>query len=78
MHARLRGSKSLLILYQIIKIKPDFPSIADEIAEPHTDMNIKVAALTVSEKSINMWRMYIVFPSLTLFQYTAQARAHIN
>ena len=54
MHARLRGSKSLLTLYQIIKIKPDFPSIADEIAEPHTDMNIKVAALTVSEKSINM------------------------
>ena len=52
MHARLRGSKSLLTLYQIIK-KPDFPSLADEIAEPHPDMNIKVAAFTVSEKSSN-------------------------
>ena len=52
MHARLRGSKSLLTLYQII-IKPDFPSLADEIAEPHPDMNIKVAAFTVSEKSSN-------------------------
>ena len=52
MHAHLRGSKSLLTLYQI-KIKPDFPSIADEIAEPHPDMNIKVTAFTVSEKSSN-------------------------
>ena len=34
-------------------IKPDFPSLADEIAEPHPDMNIKVAAFTVSEKSSN-------------------------
>ena len=53
MHARLRGSKSLLSLYQII-IKPDFPSLADEIAEPHPDMNIKVAAFTVSGKSSNI------------------------
>ena len=37
----------------IYSIKPDFPSLADEIAEPHQDMNIKVAALTVSEKSSN-------------------------
>ena len=50
MHARLRCSKSLLTLYQIKK-KPDFPSLADEIAEPRPDMNIKVAAFTVSEKS---------------------------
>ena len=35
MHARLRGSKSLLTL-----IKPDFPTLADEIAQPHPDMNI--------------------------------------
>ena len=35
------------------KIEPDFPCLADEIAEPHPDMNIKVAAVTVSEKSIN-------------------------
>ena len=34
-------------------MKPDFPSLADEIAEPHPDMNIKVAAFTVSEKSSN-------------------------
>ena len=54
MHARLCCSKSLLTLYQI-KIKPDFPSLADEIAEPHPYMNIKVAAFTVSEKSSNTW-----------------------
>ena len=35
--------------------KPDFPSLADEIAESHPDMNIKVAALTVSEKSSNRY-----------------------
>ena len=34
-------------------VDPDFPSLADEIAEPRPDMNIKVAAFTVSEKSIN-------------------------
>ena len=33
--------------------KTCFPSSADEIAEPRPDMNIKVAAFTVSEKSIN-------------------------
>ena len=53
MHARLRGSKSLLTINQII-IKPDFPSLVDEIAEPHPGMNIKVAAFTVSEKSSNI------------------------
>ena len=47
MHTRLLGSKSLLTLYQII-IKPDFPSLADEIAEPRPDMNIKLAAFTVN------------------------------
>ena len=50
MHTRLRGSKSLFTVCQIIN-KPDFPSLADEIAEPHPDMNIKFAAFTVSEKS---------------------------
>ena len=54
MHARLLGTKSLLTLYQI-KIKPDFPYLADEIAEPRPDMNIKVAAFTVSEKSSNTY-----------------------
>ena len=57
MHARLRGSKSLLTLYQIIN-KSDFPSLADEIAEPHPDINIKVAAFTVSEKSSNTQQYY--------------------
>ena len=51
MHARLRGSKGLLTLYQIL-MGPDF-LLADEIAEPHPDMNIKVAAFTLSEKSSN-------------------------
>ena len=51
-HTRLRAPKSLLTLYQVIN-KPDFPSLADEIAEPRPDMNIKFAAFTVSEKSIN-------------------------
>ena len=48
MHARLRGSKSLLNLYQIIN-----NSLADEIAEPRPDINIKVVAFTESEKSSN-------------------------
>ena len=52
MHACLRGSKSLLTLHQIIN-EPDFPSLADEIAKPRPDMNIRVATFTVSEKSIN-------------------------
>ena len=34
-------------------MEPDFPCLADEIAEPRPDMNIKIAAFTVSEKSIN-------------------------
>ena len=47
--ARLRGPNNLLILHQVIKIEHDFPCLADEIAEPRQDMNIKVAAFTVSE-----------------------------
>ena len=66
MHARLRGSKSLLTLYQII-IKPDFPSLADEIAEPHPDMNIKVAAFTVSEKSSNTIIMTCLYSGMEHF-----------
>ena len=50
MQARLRGSKSLLTLLA----SPNyFPSLADEIVEPHPDMNIKVATFTESEKSSN-------------------------
>ena len=51
MHARLRGSKSLLTLLPNY-IKPDFPSLADAIAEPCPYMNIKNAAFTVSEKYV--------------------------
>ena len=31
-------------------IEPDFPCLADEIAEPRPDRNIKVTAFTVTEK----------------------------
>ena len=41
-----------------LKIKPDFPSLANEIAEPRPDMNIKVAAFTVSEKSSNTYATF--------------------
>ena len=41
------------LLLTSYKKNPDFPSLADEIAKPRTDMNIKVAAFTISEKSIN-------------------------
>ena len=54
MHSRLRGPNYLLILHQS---KPDFPCLADEIAEPRPDMNIKVAAFTVSEKSVNTMKL---------------------
>ena len=60
MHERLRGPKSLITLYQIIN-KPDFPSLADVIAEPRPDINNKVAAFTVSEKSINTWKHTYIF-----------------
>ena len=33
-------------------MEPDFPCLADEIAELGPDMHIKVAAFTVIEKSI--------------------------
>ena len=62
MHARLRGSKSLLKLL----IKPDFPSLGVEIAEPHLDMNINVAAFTESEKSSNM---SMIFWCLSYMRY---------
>ena len=45
MHARLRGSKSLLTLYPIIN------SLADGIDKPRP--NMKVTAFTVSQKSSN-------------------------
>ena len=54
MHTHLRVPNNLLILHQIINITC-FPCSTDEIAEPCPGMNIKVAAFTVSEKSINIF-----------------------
>ena len=45
MHARLRGTNNLLI-------EPDFPCLADQIAKPRPDMNIKVAAIIKLAKSL--------------------------
>ena len=39
-------------LYQL-KIEPDIPYQTDEIAEPQPDMNIKVAAYTVTQNLYN-------------------------
>ena len=52
MHACLRDPNNLLIFHHII-IEPAFPCLTDEVAQPRQGMNIKVAAFTVSEKSIN-------------------------
>ena len=60
MHACLHGPNNLLILHQI-NIEPDFPCLADEIAEPHPDMNIKVATFTVSKKSIYIEIRFQIF-----------------
>ena len=35
-----------------LSTEPDFPSLGDEIAKPRPDMNIKVAAFTVSESQV--------------------------
>ena len=48
--ARLKNL--LILLFTKLYIKPDFPSLADEIAEHNPDMNIKVAAFTVSESQV--------------------------
>ena len=47
------AAQKAYLLFTKLSIKPDFPSLADEIPKPHLDMNIKVAAFTVSEKSSN-------------------------
>ena len=48
------GAQKAYLLFTKLQIKPDFPCLADEIAEPHPDMNTKIAAFTVSEKSSNI------------------------
>ena len=51
------AAQKAYLLFTKIYIKLDFPSLANEIAEPHPDMNINVAAFTVSEKSSNtLWQ----------------------
>ena len=47
------GAQTTYLFYTKLKVEPDFLSLADEIAEPRPDINIKVAAFTASEKSIN-------------------------
>ena len=43
------AQKAYFNLFYKLKIKPDFTPLADEIAEPRPDMNIKVDTFTVSE-----------------------------
>ena len=50
------AAQKAYLLFTRIWTKPDFPSIADETAELRPDLNIKVAAFTVSEKSSNTFR----------------------
>ena len=47
------AAQKAYLLFTKLLVKPDFSSLADEKAEPHPDMNIKVVAFTVSEKSSN-------------------------
>ena len=49
-------------------IEPDFHCLADEIAEPRPDMNVKVAAFTVSKKYINTKSM-IIYTSCVCILY---------
>ena len=54
------------VVNSLMKLAPDFPSLADRIAEPHPVMNIKAAAFTVREKSSNILpfpvaRFYLLF-----------------
>ena len=72
MHARLLGAKSLLALYQIINKKPYFPYLPDEIAGPRPDMNIKVAAFTVIEKSSNIVNFLCCRSISSILKYLSQ------
>ena len=46
-------AQTTYLFFTKLEIQPDFPCLADEIAEQRRDMNIKVAAFTISKKSIN-------------------------
>ena len=47
-------AQATYLFFAKFSIEPPFPSLADEIAEPRPDMNIKVANFTVSEKFTNI------------------------
>ena len=47
------AAQTTYLFFTKLSIEPDFPCLADEIVEPRPDMKFKVAAFTVSEKSIN-------------------------
>ena len=51
MHARC-AAQTTYLFFTKLWIEPDFPCLADVIAELRPDMHIKVVAFTVSEKSI--------------------------
>ena len=65
-NVRTSAAQKADLLFTKLWIKPVFPSLADEIAEPRPDMNIQVAAFTVSEDS------FITYNGLTF------ADCHIN
>ena len=41
------------VVNMLMKLAPDFSCLADELAEQRPDMNMKVTAFTLSEKSID-------------------------
>ena len=58
------ASQTTYLFFTKLQIEPDFPCLADEIAKPSTDMNIKVAAFTVNEKSIRLQLTHCVLGNL--------------
>ena len=42
----------MLRTFQMTLVEPDFPCLADQIAKPRPDMNIKVAAIIKLAKSL--------------------------
>ena len=64
------AAQTTYLFFTKLYIEPDFPSLADEIAEPRPDMDIKVTTFTVSEKSIPLNQfipLLSVFPTKLLY-----------
>ena len=59
-------------------IEPDFSCLVDEIAEPCPDMNIKVAAFTVSEKSTKFLMVKLSDYSSVLSNVLCAQKNHLN